>query len=232
MGLAFFRNIFQVILSLTWVESSFFADSVNSYQDFPFELLNLDYVRMPFLIESRKKSLTRAWQGTRISITRLTGGGGYFLPPSELRNYASDYKAQTAFDRPGEFVEGDLILFTSRSLMRSQVRSKSKCLTILSLALSRTRAYGIEISQYNDTDRVWDTSKYHPKLSVSIFKVKVIQGHKAKERSNWKFCVLAAWYTFLGELFVKIAKNDPRTLNERPKSDKFWKSGRCKNRRN
>ena len=33
-------------------------------------------------------------------------------------------------------------------------------------------------------DRVWDTSKYDPKLSVSIFKVKVIQGHEVKERSN------------------------------------------------
>ena len=34
----------------------------------------------------------------------------------------------------------------------------------------------MEISQYNDIGRVWDTSNYHPKLSVSIFKVKVIQG--------------------------------------------------------
>ena len=27
------------------------------------------------------------------------------------------------------------------------------------------------ISQCNDMDRVWDTPKYHPKVSVSIFKV-------------------------------------------------------------
>ena len=53
-----------------------------------------------------------------------------------------------------------------------------------SLALSRTRAYGMEISQYNGMDRVWNTSKYHPKLSMSIFNVKVIQGHEVKERSN------------------------------------------------
>ena len=31
-------------------------------------------------------------------------------------------------------------------------------------------------------DRVWDISKYDPKLSASIFKVKVIQGHEVKER--------------------------------------------------
>ena len=53
-----------------------------------------------------------------------------------------------------------------------------------SLALSRTEPYGMEVSQCNDMDCVWDTSKYHPKLSVSIFKVKVIQGHEFKERSN------------------------------------------------
>ena len=40
--LAFFKNIFEDILSLTGVESGFFADSVNTYQDLPFELLKLD----------------------------------------------------------------------------------------------------------------------------------------------------------------------------------------------
>ena len=35
-------------------------------------------------------------------------------------------------------------------------------------------------------DRVWDISKYDHKLSVSIFKVKVIQGHDVKKRSNLK----------------------------------------------
>ena len=42
MGLAFFKNIFEDILSLTGVESGFFAHSINAYQDFPFELLKLD----------------------------------------------------------------------------------------------------------------------------------------------------------------------------------------------
>ena len=35
-------------------------------------------------------------------------------------------------------------------------------------------------------DRVWDTSKYHSKLLVTIFNVKVIQNHAVKEKSNWK----------------------------------------------
>ena len=42
MTFAFFKNIFENILSLTGVESGFFADSANIYQDLPFELLNLD----------------------------------------------------------------------------------------------------------------------------------------------------------------------------------------------
>ena len=42
----------------------------------------------------------------------------------------------------------------------------------------------MEISQYNYMDRVKDTSKYDLKLSVRIFKVKVMQGHEVKERLN------------------------------------------------
>ena len=41
---------------------------------------------------------------------------------------------------------------------------------------------------------------------MSIFKVKVIQGHEVKERSNWKVWVMAAWYMFLGQFFVKNTK--------------------------
>ena len=69
--------------------------------------------------------------------------------------------------------------------MTSQVKSESKYLTILRVWLCRAlEPYGMEISQYYDMDRVWDTSKYHPKLSLSIFKVEVIQGHEGKEGSN------------------------------------------------
>ena len=39
--LAFSKKI-EDIVSLTGVQSGFFADSVNTYQDFPFELLKLD----------------------------------------------------------------------------------------------------------------------------------------------------------------------------------------------
>ena len=77
------------------------------------------------------------------------------------------------------------MLLTLGSPMTSQVRSKSKCLTIWRIWFCRAlRPYKKEISQCNYMDRVWDTSKYDPKLSVNIFKVKVIQGHEVEERSN------------------------------------------------
>ena len=41
-GFALFKNIFENILSLTGVELGFFADSTNTYQYIPFELLKLD----------------------------------------------------------------------------------------------------------------------------------------------------------------------------------------------
>ena len=41
-GFALSKNVFKNILSLTGVESGFFADSTNARQDLPFELLKLD----------------------------------------------------------------------------------------------------------------------------------------------------------------------------------------------
>ena len=60
------------------------------------------------------------------------------------------------------------------------------------LVLSCTTAvYQTEISQYNHMNRVWDSSKYHPKLSVTTFMVRDIQGHDVKESLNCKFNVSA-----------------------------------------
>ena len=77
------------------------------------------------------------------------------------------------------------MLLTSGSPMASEIKLKSKCLTIWSMWFCRAlEPYEMEMSKYNDMDRVWGTSKYHHKLWVSIFKVKVIQGHGVKERSS------------------------------------------------
>ena len=45
-----------------------------------------------------------------------------------------------------------------------------------------TAAYQTEASKYNNMDRLWDTYGHHPKLSVTIFMVKVIQGYEVKDR--------------------------------------------------
>ena len=77
------------------------------------------------------------------------------------------------------------MLLNLESPMTSQVRSKSNYLTITSIWFCRAlEPYQMEIRQYHNIIRAWNTSQYHPKLSVSISKVKTIQGHEFKERSN------------------------------------------------
>ena len=92
------------------------------------------------------------------------GGGTIFAPsPQNSGTTGQIYKIQRAFDRCGKFVEGYLILLTSGSPMTLKVRSKSKCLTICSIWFCRAlEPYQMEISQYNDMDRVWDTFQHHP----------------------------------------------------------------------
>ena len=49
---------------------------------------------------------------------------------------------------------------------------------------------------------------------------KVISGYQVKKRSNKKFRDLEVRYMFLGQIFAKNAKNDPKTLFEASKSVK------------
>ena len=117
-----------------------------------------------------------------ISITRMMGWDIPFPTPQTSENNGPIYKIQTVFDRSGKFMEGNLKLLTSGSPMMSQVMPKSNCLTIWRIWFCRElQPYEIEISQYIGMDRVWDTPKCHPKLSGSIFNIKVIQGHEIKQ---------------------------------------------------
>ena len=131
--------------------------------------------------------LIRARQGHFHTTTDREGrrGGYYFTTPQNSGITGTIYKTQAAFDRSGKFKGGNLKSLTSGSPMTSQVRSNPRCLTISRIwYCCALQPYQMEISQYNNTDRIWETSKYHSKLSVSILKVKVIQGHEVKERSN------------------------------------------------
>ena len=123
-------------------------------------------------------------------MTRLTEGGGYFCPPQNSGTIGPIYKLQTAFDRSGKICRGkhNIIDLGITDDVTGQVKAKSFD-NLACLVLSRTTAVKMEISQYNYMGRVWDTFKYDPKHSVSIFlsmslKVNVIQGHEVKERSN------------------------------------------------
>ena len=61
-------------------------------------------------------------------ITRLTGGGGYLEPPSISETAGPIFKFQTVCDSPAKTVDRNQISLTSRSLMTSQIRSKTKLL--------------------------------------------------------------------------------------------------------
>ena len=60
--------------------------------------------------------------------------------------------------------------------------------------------------------------------------MKVVNGQRVK-RWNVKFWVWVVWYMFWGKIFVKKAKMTLEHFFERPKSDKNWKSEKCRNPR-
>ena len=117
--------------------------------------------------------------------TTMEGEAMFCPTPSELRNYWSNLQNSNAVRqiwricrRKPNFADlGD----TDDVTGQVKVKIVDNFESLVCLALE---PHGMRISQNNDIDRVWDTSKYHRKLSVNIFKVKVIHGHEVKERSN------------------------------------------------
>ena len=69
-------------------------------------------------------------------------------------------------------------------------------------------------------DSVTDICKYHFLCFVTIIQVKVISGHQVKKGQAKNFRGLELRYLFLGQIFAKNAKNDPKTLFEASKSVK------------
>ena len=67
-------------------------------------------------------------------------------------------------------------------------------------------------------DSVTDICKYHFLCFVTIIQVKVISGHQVKKVKKNRDLELR--YMFLGQIFAKNAKNDPKTLFEASKSVK------------
>ena len=68
-------------------------------------------------------------------------------------------------------------------------------------------------------DSVSDICKYHLLCFATIIEVKVMSGHQVK-KVNKKNRDLELRYMFLGQIFAKNAKNDPKTLFEASKSVK------------
>ena len=68
-------------------------------------------------------------------------------------------------------------------------------------------------------DSVSDICMYHLLCFAAIIEVKVMSGHQVK-KVNQKKSDLELRYMFLGQIFAKNAKNDPKTLFEASKSVK------------
>ena len=64
-------------------------------------------------------------------------------------------------------------------------------------------------------DSVTDICKYHFLCFVTIIQVKVISGHQVKKVKQKKNRDLELRYMFLGQIFAKNAKNEPKTLFEK-----------------
>ena len=69
-------------------------------------------------------------------------------------------------------------------------------------------------------DSVSDICKYHLLCFMTIIEVKVMSGHQVKKVKQKKIRDLELRYMFLGQIFTKNAKNDPKTLFEASKSVK------------
>ena len=69
-------------------------------------------------------------------------------------------------------------------------------------------------------DSVSDIFKYHLLCFMTIIEVKVMSGHQVKKVKQNKIRILELRYMFLGQIFAKNAKNDPKTLFEASKSVK------------
>ena len=69
-------------------------------------------------------------------------------------------------------------------------------------------------------DSVSDICKYNLLCFMTIIEVKVMSGHQVKKVKQIFFRDLELRYMFLGQIFAKNAKNDPKTLFEASKSVK------------
>ena len=63
-------------------------------------------------------------------------------------------------------------------------------------------------------ESVSDICKYHLLCFMTIIEVKVMSGHQVKKVKQKKIRDLELRYMFLGQIFAKNAKNDPKTLFE------------------
>ena len=143
-------------------------------------------------------------------VTRPARGGGQ-RPPWDLPNYWTDFQI---------FKRHSIALYvnypykvknlTRRSLMTSQVRSKSEFSTFFRAWWHRrVKLLSRKQSQWIGMDSVTDICKHHFLCFLTIIQVKVISGHQVKKVKQKKIRDLVLRYMFLGQIFAKNAKKCP-----------------------
>ena len=151
------------------------------------------------------KELTNRFAFTTASSTGKSGYCGGWLSSVSLREAFHQF-AERAFQalcasswqsRGGMAHKEHLAWWRRRTTLISGCCSHSSSFTItMYLPHHQTELQDWDSAQIthqqNNMDRVWDTYKHHPNLSGSIFKVKVIQCHEVKKRSNWNF--IPGWH--------------------------------------
>ena len=88
------------------------------------------------------------------------------------------------------------------------------------------------ISSWNKADwTAWIVSGIPPKTFVEVVSNEGHLRSPGQKRLNLKILSFGGGIHVLGQIFVKNAKNDPRTNFEQPKLDKNWKPEKCQNSR-
>ena len=160
-------------------------------------------------------------------VTRPAGGGGAKAPPEISQTTGPISKFQTPFDSPVcELpVKGQKFNPEVTDDVTGQV--KVRIVDFSGLVTSASKISMLIASKANESawiTSVTDICKYQFLCFVTIIQVKVISDHQVKKVKQKKNRDLELRYMFLGQIFAKNAKYDPKTLFEASNSVKIQNS--------
>ena len=135
-------------------------------------------------------SLTRAPLGYFYNAPHW-GGGGYFEPPSDLRNYRTDSKNSSGIWKPWKNCRGktNFIDLGVTSDVTGKVKVKMFDISGLVTSASKNCDVKHKQSQLISMDSVSDICKCHFLCFMTIIEVKVMSGHQVKKVKQTNFVI-------------------------------------------